>query len=87
MDGHNGNFHELLDRIAINPKIMTGKPVIRGTRIPVRLVLKMLAQGMSEDEIIDEYPGLSKVDLKAALAYASLVLENEEVFPLLEQEA
>ena len=76
----------LLERIAVNPKVMTGKPVIRGTRIPVELVVKMLAQGIGEDEILKEYPRLESADIKAALAYASVVLSNEEVFPLIETE-
>lgn len=77
---------QLLERIAINPKVMTGKPVIRGTRIPVELIVKMLAQGIAEEEILKEYPRLEPEDIKAALAYASEVLSNEEVFPLIETE-
>lgn len=80
------SIERLLERIAVNPKVMTGKPVIRGTRIPVELIVKMLAQGIFEDEILKEYPRLEREDIKAALAYASAVLSNEEVFPLIETE-
>jgi len=58
----------------VNPKVMVGKPVIRGTRIPVELIVKMLAQGISEEEILKEYRRLKREDIRAALAYASAVL-------------
>ena len=72
----------LLERIEINPKVMVGKPVIKGTRIPVELILRMLSQGISTEEILEEYPHLTKEDIQAALAYAALALEDEEVLPL-----
>jgi uncharacterized protein (DUF433 family) len=76
----------LLERISINPKRMVGKPVIRGTRIPVELIVKMLAQGIAEEEILKEYPRLELEDIRAALAYASTALSNEEFIPLVETE-
>lgn len=72
----------LLDRIEINPKVMVGKPVIKGTRIPVELILRMLSQGISTEEILEEYPHLTKEDIQAALAYAAEALAVEEVLPL-----
>jgi uncharacterized protein (DUF433 family) len=60
---------------------MVGKPVIHGTRIPVELIVKMLAQGICEKEIFKEYHRLKPDDIKAALAYASAVLSNEEAYP------
>jgi len=72
----------LLKRIEINPKVMGGKPVIKGTRIPVELILKMLSQGISTKEILEEYLHLTKEDIQAALAYAALALKMEEVLPL-----
>lgn len=72
----------LLQRISVNPEIMVGKPVIRGTRIPVELIVRMLAQGVPEQEILQEYPGLKPEDIRAALAYAADVLAGEAVFPL-----
>jgi uncharacterized protein (DUF433 family) len=80
------SIDHLLERISINPKVMVGKPVIRGTRIPIELIVKMLAQGISEQEILREYPRLKADDIKAALAYASVVLSNEEIFPIVETE-
>ncbi|MGH7456757.1 MAG: DUF433 domain-containing protein [bacterium] len=80
------SIDQLLERISINPKVMVGKPVIRGTRIPVELIVKMMAQGITEEEILKEYPRLEPEDIRAALAYASTILSNEEVVPLFETE-
>ncbi len=57
---------ELSQRISINPEVMAGKPVIRGTRIPVELIVRMLSQGISEFEIIKEYPQIKIEDIRAA---------------------
>lgn len=73
---------QLWQRISIDPRIMTGKPVIRGTRIPVELIVRMLAQGIPEHEILLEYPRLQPDDIRAALAYAAQTLAHEDVFPL-----
>jgi len=61
----------ILERIEINPEIMLGKPVIRGTRIPVEIILRKLAEGATEADLLDAYPRLTKQDLQAALAYAA----------------
>ena len=58
-------------RISMDPKVMAGKPVVRGTRIPVELIVRMLAQGIPESDILKEYPRLQADDVRAALAYAS----------------
>lgn len=68
--------------IEINRKIMLGKPVIRGTRIPVEIILRKLAQNISLAEILRDYPKLTKQDIQAALAYAAAVLSEEEVLPI-----
>ena len=73
---------QLQHRIHIDPKNMVGKPVIRGTRIPVELIVRMLAQGTSESDILREYPRLPSDDIRAALIYAAQVLAHEDVFPL-----
>jgi uncharacterized protein (DUF433 family) len=73
---------QLRQRITFNPKVMVGKPVIRGTRIPVELVVRMLAQGIPEKEILQEYPRLQPEDIRAALIYAADILAHEDVFPL-----
>jgi len=71
---------ELIDRITVNPEVAFGKPVIRGTRITVQLIVKLLANGVTEEEILsDYYPELVKEDIKAALLYASEALGYEEV--------
>ena len=75
-------MEELMDRVVIDPEILVGKPVIKGTRIPVSLVIELLANGMSEKEILKEYPQLKKEDIKAALLYASKCLEREVTVPL-----
>lgn len=72
----------LLKRIEINPDIMAGKPIIKGTRIPVELILNLLGQQLSIDDILDDYPHLKKEDIQAALFYASGVIQNEEIIPL-----
>jgi uncharacterized protein (DUF433 family) len=69
------------ERIVLDPAVMAGKPVIRGTRVPVELIVRMLAQGISEQDIRAEYPRLQSEDVRAALAYAASVLAQEEVFP------
>jgi len=73
---------QLMRRISINPEVMVGKPVIQGTRIPVELIVRMLAQGIPEDKILQEYPRLQPDDIRAALAYAAHVLAHEDVFPV-----
>ena len=73
---------ELLQRIRTDPTVMVGKPAIRGNRIPVQLILRMLAQGIPENDILREYPRLQPDDIRAALAYAARVLAHEDVFPL-----
>ena len=73
---------QLWERIHMDPKIMVGKPLIRGTRIPVELIVRMLAQGIPQGDILREYPRLQVEDIRAALAYAAQVLANEDVFPL-----
>jgi len=72
----------LLKRIEVNPEIMAGKPVIAGTRVPIDLIMRLHAQGISTEEILEDYPHLEKDDIQAVLFYAAEVLSNEEVFPL-----
>jgi uncharacterized protein (DUF433 family) len=67
-----------LERIEMNPKIMLGKPVIKGTRIPVELLVRMVAQGIPETEILAEYPRLELADIRAALSYAAMVVAQED---------
>ena len=64
------------ERISINPDICNGRPVIRGTRIPVQTVLEFLAAGDSAEEVLEEYPSLTRADVQACLDYASRVMGN-----------
>ncbi|CAN5667824.1 DUF433 domain-containing protein [soil metagenome] len=64
------------DRITIDPKILVGKPVVTGTRIPVYLILNLIANGYDFDQIIESYPNLTHEDVRAALLYAAEVLEK-----------
>ncbi len=70
------------DRIEMDPKVMLGKPVIRGTRITVELVLRKLAEGATETELLDAYPRLTREDLQAAIGYAADTLAHEETLIL-----
>ena len=67
------------DRIEINPQVMGGKPVIRGTRIPVELVLRKLGAGMTPEAIVGDHPRLSGDDIRAAQAFAADYLADEDV--------
>jgi uncharacterized protein (DUF433 family) len=73
---------KLLRRIETNHKVMVGKPIIKGTRIPVDLIVRMVAQGITEKEIVQEYPRLQPDDVRAALVYAAWILEHEDILPL-----
>jgi uncharacterized protein (DUF433 family) len=66
------------DRIEINPRVMMGKPVIRGTRIPVELLLRKISEGATEDDLLDAYPRLQPEDIRAAIGYAADTLAHEE---------
>lgn len=73
---------ELLDRISLNPRVMVGKPVIRGTRLTVEYILELLAHGTAMDEILEEYPGLVKDDIYACLLFASKTLQDASFIPM-----
>ena len=72
----------LLQRIAQDPKVMAGQPVIKGTRLTVRFVLNVLAHGTVVDDLIEEYDGLTQEDIQACLLFASKSLGNVEFMPL-----
>jgi uncharacterized protein (DUF433 family) len=69
----------LTDRVEVNPRVMLGKPVIRGTRIPVDLILRKLSEGATEADLIDAYPRLKREDIHAAMRYAADTITREEV--------
>ena len=66
------------ERIEVNPKVMLGKPVIRGTRITVELILRKLGEGTTEAQLLDAYPRLTAEDIRAAMSYAAASLAHEE---------
>ncbi len=68
----------ITNRIEVNPKVMMGKPVIRGTRITVDLLLRKLAEGINEQELLEAYPRLRRQDIHAAIRYAADTLSHEE---------
>jgi uncharacterized protein (DUF433 family) len=75
---------ELLARITINPKVMVGKPVIKGTRLTVAHILGLLAHGATAAEILDEYKGLAVEDIQACQLFAAEALEKSSFVPLVE---
>jgi uncharacterized protein (DUF433 family) len=70
------------DHITIDPDILVGKPVVKGTRLSVEFIVDLLAQGWSESEILRNYPGLKSEDIRACLLYASEIMRSEKVYPL-----
>jgi uncharacterized protein (DUF433 family) len=73
----------LLERITVNPKVVGGKPVIRGTRLSVEFILNLLAHGASTAEVLDEYRGLTTEDVQACLLFARESLSRTEFMPLI----
>jgi uncharacterized protein (DUF433 family) len=70
------------DRIELDPKVLVGKPVVRGTRLAVEFVLEMVASGVSEQDILANYPRLTHEDILACVAYAAECLKSERVYPI-----
>lgn len=70
------------DRIIVDPEILAGKPIVRGTRLAVEFILELLAAGRTEQEILDDYPGLTRDDILACLAYASYLAHEYKAYPI-----
>jgi uncharacterized protein (DUF433 family) len=70
------------DRVVVDQEVLVGKPVIRGTRLAVEFIVDLLAQGWSEADVLLNYPGLTREDIQACLAYAAEILHSERVYPL-----
>jgi uncharacterized protein (DUF433 family) len=70
------------ERITIDPNILVGKPIIKGTRLAVEFILELLAHGWPEDEVLRNCPGITREDIHACLGYASAALSDEKVYPL-----
>ena len=73
---------EWRERISANSKVMVGKPVINGTRIPVEFIIDLLANGWSHDDILQNYPGVTEDDIKACLEYAHEMIKDIKEYPL-----
>jgi uncharacterized protein (DUF433 family) len=69
------------ERIIVDPKILVGKPVIKGTRLAVEFIIELLSQGWTESEILRNYPGLTHEDITACLKYATSLLKAEKIYP------
>ena len=74
---------DFMKRIVVDPKVMVGKPIIKGTRITVEAIVRRVAQGMTFDEILEDYPYITKEDIKASLFYANSLVAGEEIFPVI----
>ena len=70
-----------IERIVLDPAVLAGKPVVRGTRLSVEFIIGLMADGWSEADIVANYPGLSREDVTACLAYARDLLQSEKVHP------
>jgi uncharacterized protein (DUF433 family) len=77
----------LLERITLNPKVMVGKPIIKGTRLTVEYILNLLAHGATSADILGEYDGLTQEDIRACLLFAARTLENTTFMPLVAERA
>ena len=73
---------DISQHIEINPRILMGKPVIKGTRISVELILEKLSAGETEDQILQAHPHITKENIKAALAFAAQSLKGENIYPI-----
>jgi len=76
------NETQLLERISVNPKVMVGKAVIKGTRLTVEYILNLLAHGSTSEEILQEYVGITQEDIQACLLFATRSLQNTDFMPL-----
>jgi len=81
------NDEELLRRIVVDPKVMVGKPIIKGTRLTVEFILNLLAHGASFEEILQEYSGIETQDIQACLLFAKRSLEASDYLPLIADNA
>ena len=72
----------LSERIAVDPRVLAGKPAVRGTRLAVEFILEVLAAGQSESDVLSNYPGLSREDVLACLSYASNLAHEYTAFPI-----
>ncbi len=74
--------HELLSRITARPDVFGGKPIVRDMRISVELILSLLSQGATQEELLEEYPVLEPEDIRACIAYAHMVIAGDTLAPV-----
>jgi len=79
LDAPDTNMRE---RIIVDPKILVGKPLVRGTRLSVEFIVGLFAQGWTMEQVLENYPGLTIEDVRACFAYASEILRSERIYPL-----
>ncbi|MEM2122277.1 MAG: DUF433 domain-containing protein [Candidatus Bathyarchaeia archaeon] len=72
------------ERIVVDYKILGGKPIVRGSRVPVEAIVERIAEGMGIKEVLEDYPNLGEDDVKAALKYAATIISDEEIIPVIE---
>jgi len=72
---------DFMKRIVVNPKVMVGKPVIKGTRVTVDAILGRIAEGWTFDDILEDFPHITKMDIKAAIMYAESIVRGEDIMP------
>lgn len=82
MARYNESAMDWQERIELNPDVLAGKPVVRGTRLAVEFIVDLLAQGWTEEAVLKSYPTLTVDDIRACLQYASAALQAEKVYPL-----
>lgn len=70
------------DRIVVDPGVLVGKPIVKGTRLSVELIVDLLGKGWSQQQVLESYPNLTVHDIRACLAYAGDLLQSERIFPL-----
>lgn len=75
-------MEDFMKRIVVNPKVMVGKPVIKGTRITIEAIIARVAEGMTFKEILEDFPYITKEDIKAAIRYAQSLVAGEEIIPM-----
>ena len=73
---------ELLERIVVDPAVLTGKPTVRGLRLTVDQIIRSLAAGLAREELLADYPDLEPEDIQACLLYAARLVEEERVYPI-----
>ena len=79
--------NDFMKRIVVNPKVMVGKPVIVGTRVTVEAILGRLAEGWTFDEILEDFPHITKTDIKAAILYAESIVNRDYIAPKIDKHA